>query len=232
MRIITADIGNSKTCLGIFENDSLIEIVSPTQFSKRPDDIVIVSSVKNEIALTYDYNLENYKKDKSYFEMPVNYTTTLGIDRLVCAYKAYHQLAKTHSTLIIDAGTFMTIDFIDSNGFNGGYIFPGINTFLSSYSEGDKLPVLKFSHQDLMDLPHDTNNAILSATNIFLESCMRTIIEKTSPSNIVITGGSGKHIFDILKRLNLKTELQLDLNYLHQSIYLIHQLHLKASVIP
>ena len=54
--------------------------------------------------------------------MPVHYQKSLGEDRLALAYYAYKTLQSP--TMIIDGGTFLTIDFVNSDGFLGGYIAP------------------------------------------------------------------------------------------------------------
>ena len=71
-------------------------------------------------------------------EMPIpienHYETphTLGVDRLAAVIEA-HSAQPDHPKLVIDAGTCITIDFIDEHGrYKGGNISPGIDMRLDA----------------------------------------------------------------------------------------------------
>lgn len=225
MRIITFDIGNSNPHFGIYENSKLQNILPIDSYQFQKGDQRIICSVKKNITIEHEFNLSDYKNNSHFFDMPFHYSESIGIDRLTVAYKVFKNIKS--STLVIDAGTFMTIDLVDNvEGFKGGWIFPGIKTFLSSYQRGELLPILNFGVNSFR-VPQSTEEAINNACHVFLKSVLTETFQSTSPSKIVITGGSGKIIFELLKEINLKVELQLDPTLIHDSMYLIHQNHLK-----
>lgn len=68
----------------------------------------------------------------------------LGIDRLVAAYAATKLPLPGGARLVIDAGTAVTVDFVDPDQrFRGGVIFPGPHTLFRALSDmTDALPDL------------------------------------------------------------------------------------------
>jgi type III pantothenate kinase len=233
MRIITVDNGNSNPHVGIFQNEKLVEVVPLKNFISLPDDFILISNVGKEIHIKPSIDLNSKKKNKLFFDMAVNYTETLGDDRLFSAYYIFKQLKPNEKTLSIDCGTFMTVDLIDHSGFAGGYIFPGINSFLAIYQKGSNLPTLNLANDfELKEIPHSTDEAILGAVELYLEAVLEKIIKKTSPSKIVITGGSLEFIKNKLLKLNLpKVEIETCPHLLHSSLLSIYQTHLRSTKI-
>src|SRR5438552_2174041 len=57
----------------------------------------------------------------------VNAPDRVGIDRLLNAVAARHRCSKGKGAVIIDAGSAVTVDWVDEAGaFAGGAIFPGV----------------------------------------------------------------------------------------------------------
>lgn len=233
MRVITVDNGNTNPHVGIFENEKLINVIPLNEFQKKPDDFIIISDVGRPLNFKASFDLKTKRHSKAnpfFFDMPVQYTETLGDDRLIASYLPYKELSGNETILIIDAGTFITIDAVSSQGFLGGFIFPGLKTFLSSYKKGTQLSELEFKELTLADLPHSTEEAILGAANFYLESILAGLIKKTSPSKIVITGGSSELITKKIKNLNLsKVQLETYPHLIHSSLFLIYQTHLRSK---
>ncbi len=65
---------------------------------------------------------------------------TVGVDRLLCALAAHRRGGE--ASVVIDAGTAVTVDFVDAFGvFKGGVIAPGYRMMLEALSAGtDALP--------------------------------------------------------------------------------------------
>ncbi len=64
---------------------------------------------------------------------------TYGIDRALAAYGAFHVFQ--NSCVVVDAGTAVTIDAINSDGaVIGGYIFPGSEMLANALSSNTDLP--------------------------------------------------------------------------------------------
>ena len=74
--------------------------------------------------------------------------STLGQDRLVCAFGAYRR--SRQACVVIDAGTAITVDFVDGEGtFQGGLIAPGVAMMLRSLSENTaQLPRVALTRPD------------------------------------------------------------------------------------
>lgn len=150
---LAIDIGNTNIHIGIFEEDILqsfhsvksasphtthvnfSQILNPAILSRI--QAVIISSVnpKGECAV-HEY-IQRYlmvKPRNIGRDIPVpisiltEYPERVGIDRLVNAVAAFERIRDW--TVVVDAGTAITIDAIDNRGaFLGGIIAPGIDMF-------------------------------------------------------------------------------------------------------
>lgn len=231
MRIITVDNGNTNPHVGIFQDEALIAVTPLSDFAPLPDDFILISDVGRPLSFRPSFDLKSKRENKKFFDMPVNYAETLGDDRLIVAYALFKQLKAGETTLSIDAGTFITMDLIQAEGFAGGYIFPGIGTYLSAYQKGSNLPLLEMkNHFELKGLPHSTEEAILGATEIYLQAILASTIKKTSPSKIMITGGSLDLIKNIILKLSLpKVQIETDRHLIHSSLFWIYQHHLRSK---
>jgi type III pantothenate kinase len=225
MRLITVDNGNTHPHVGVFVDSKLESVIPLREFTPLAGDIVIAASVGNKIPFPINFSVGQIKSKLS---MEVHYSETLGEDRLVCGYGVYKSISnKDEKVLLIDAGTFLTADLISAKGFEGGFIFPGVKTYLASYQRGHLLPSLEFPEEILnIELAHNTQDAILGAAEIYLESIIDKVITKTSPSRIVLTGGSSLLVQKILEKINLRFPLNLSPHLIHLSLKLIHEEHL------
>jgi type III pantothenate kinase len=231
MRIITVDNGNTNPHVGIFQNEKLESVIPLKEFTPKETDTILISDVGAPLPFKASFDLKKSRTNSHFFDMPVNYAKTLGDDRLITAYGLFSQIKPSETVLLIDAGTFITIDLISEKGFLGGFIFPGIKTFLSTYLSGAQLKVLDLKPDYKMTgLPHTTEDAILGATDCYLDSILESTIKKTSPSKIVLTGGSLEVIKNKISNLNLlKVQIETYPHLLHSSLFLIYQNHLRSK---
>lgn len=227
MRVITVDNGNTNPHVGIFEEGKLTQVIPLRDFKSLPGDFIIASDVGRplHLKLSVDLKAKRHTLANPYFlEMPVHYSETLGDDRLICGHYVYKKYSsQKERVLLIDAGTFITMDIIDQAGFQGGFIFPGVSTFLSAYHKGSQLPVLPDRDISSRDLPRTTEEAILEAKNIYLASILEATVKKTSPSKILVTGGAGEKVEAKLRELNLKVPLVRDPHLIHSALFLIQE---------
>lgn len=172
------DQGNSSTKAGIFNRDKLIETFVFEQFGKKELSTLltkftisscIFSSVTGENTGLIE---ELTGKIQTVIELthttgiPIenNYLTpeTLGKDRLAAIVGASTLMPKS-DILVIDAGTAITYDFIDSNHrYSGGNIAPGLNLRLRALHEfTQKLPKVVPKAETPL-LGNSTESAILS----------------------------------------------------------------------
>jgi type III pantothenate kinase len=136
---VVVDSGNSAAKVGIFDHQNLMEKRIFTEealqqyLSSTPVDNILVSSVSTPAEKILSWVKTKAKKFSldPLLPLPVKslYKTpqTLGVDRIAGACGAW-QLFPFQNSLVIDAGTCITYDFIDAKGnYHGGSISPGLH---------------------------------------------------------------------------------------------------------
>ena len=228
MRLITIDNGNTHPNVGYFDNGVLKSVVPLAQYTPEKNDYVLISSVGKKLDIKPSFDLKSKRSASHFFDMKVLYSESLGEDRLIASYGIFKSLKTKQKVLLVDAGTFITCDIVTDEGFQGGYIFPGINRFLAIYSNSAQLPKLssELMFKTKSALPHTTDEAILLATELYLKASMEEIIKQTAPDKIIFTGGSAD---DIKKLISLKVHSETDRHLIHSALSLIHELHLRQE---
>lgn len=204
------DQGNSSTKAGVFAGDNLVEVFQyPNADKKAISEILnrynIVDCIMSSVIESDKELLLNLSKRTSRF-IQLDETTltpiknlyktpeTLGKDRLAAAVGA-NFLQPNKNILVIDAGTAITYDFIDSDArFYGGNIAPGIDMRLKSLHQfTGKLPLVE-ADRNYDFLGDDTNSAILSGVMYGVESeingYINTLKIKYPELLTFLTGGS------------------------------------------
>ena len=107
--------------------------------------------------------------------LDVEHPDRVGIDRLLSAYAAVQQAAVQQAatpTVVINAGTAITVDWIDQqNVYRGGAILPGIRLQSRSLSsDAESLPTLKWSELEALTVPA-TNTADAMKAGILIGAC-------------------------------------------------------------
>ena len=158
------DIGNTATKLAVFQSDKMIQVqtVATTNMLAEVEALLkkfsrvkhgLLSSVKmiDNLELKRLQKLLPIKILDVSFQLPFKnaYDTphTLGVDRLALMAAAVLQYSK-RNVLVIDAGSCVTYDFMDSNqNYLGGAISPGVEmrykaleTFTSNLPLLEKTP--------------------------------------------------------------------------------------------
>lgn len=231
MRLVTVDNGNTNPNVAVHENGAIRATFLLADYHPLSDDFVLVSSVGQALPFRPSFDLKKKRTSTAFFDMPVDYAQTLGDDRMIAGYWMYKNIAPHEKVLLIDAGTFMTCDLISSQGFMGGYIFPGVERFLKTYADSAQLPHLdRRDFQTILKnpvmLPHHTQEAIVAAVRMYFESVLAEIIKQHSPDKIVIAGGSAE---DIALLINSKVRFELVHHLIHSALSLIFDLHLRSS---
>lgn len=155
---LVIDDGNTRTKLAVF-NTGTEELV-PQVFGSadmireflavRPFDNVLVSSVRGRADEILSWITATGKKLQLApglaLPLKINYRTpaTLGVDRIAAAAGAVALFPGTNS-LVIDAGTCITYEFINHRGeYLGGAISPGIRMrFEAMHNLTAKLPLVE-----------------------------------------------------------------------------------------
>ncbi len=233
--IYTFDFGNTNPKVGIWKDRTLCQTVPLDQFKlniELPNLTFLKSSVRpnkdQEISKELNIKFEDFikfRKENSFLDMPVNYSVTLGEDRLFQAYYIYKNCIsdQTNNIILIDSGTFTTIDFITNQGFVGGYIIPGNQTYLDIYKQrGEQLNQFKASELiQSNQIPNKTQCAILNSLPMLLESFYQNIYDK-NPNSICITTGGGSILHhQILSKI---TNSYINNDLIHESLHYIHKI--------
>ena len=216
---LVVDIGNNFFKLGIFENSNLVfsffdkndkidvEIEKIIRsYSKITSALISnVSSIEINDILN-KLNIKIYELDSTFiFPFKLNYKTpeSLGNDRLALAAAATI-LFPNSNNLVIDAGTCITIDFIDNNNhFIGGSISPGVKMRYDSLNHYTaNLPLLK--NENSFNYPGDSTNAsihagIIGGVSNEINGFIKQINSRNDKVNVILTGGDAKILSKTLK---------------------------------
>tara|TARA_Y100000385_G_C12989905_1_gene592305 strand:+ start:509 stop:1198 length:690 start_codon:yes stop_codon:yes gene_type:complete len=127
-----------------------------------------------------------------------------GKDRIANAVGAF-VIKPNSNSLVIDAGTCLTFDFIDSsNCYHGGAISPGLKMrFKALNTFTEKLPLLDIKSADVKLIGSDTKSSIISGVVNGMIAEINHIIEryrqKTPLLSIFFTGGDSEFINSIVE---------------------------------
>ena len=209
---LCVDIGNTTAKAGIFENGIMVD--EKRQLSDRaiiqlarqlkPDRAIIASvrkgirRVTQEVASHAKTIVLNHGLHLPFVN---SYGTpeTLGVDRIAAAAGAA-RLYPGKNCLVIDVGTCITYDLVDSKGvYHGGGISPGIEMRLKAMHKfTSKLPlVMPGGMVDLIG--KTTKTCMLSGAIYGAEAEIQGIIDKYTqyfPDLSIIFCGGGVHFFE------------------------------------
>jgi len=124
-----------------------------------------------------------------------------GIDRLLAAAGAYDILEQ--ACVVVDAGTAVTVDFVDGEGvFQGGAILPGLNMSLGALHNGaPALPEVSLAMPDAAEpFGKDTEQAMLNGAIYGLRGAVRLLTERYAERYgayplVIATGGDAELAF-------------------------------------
>lgn len=230
MILIAADVGNSATKIVV---DRLDDSPTSTQPIKLPGgqpirldlpdppafwSICSVNSLhcKQLCSWIAEYRPHDQVHEIVESDIPicsnVDCRATTGRDRLVVAWQACCLFDNQRPIVVVDAGTAVTIDWIDVNRvFQGGVIFPGAAASLRALSlETSALPDLSllqhdFTISEIMAevLGRSTPMGILRGVFQSQLASMKSIVESMCSShdgrcNVIATGGGVQRLADSL----------------------------------
>ncbi len=237
--LLTIDVGNTRIKVAVFEHNKQLDffIFETKEALKNFKNIFKKFSHLQRITLSSVGKLDEEALDYIKIQFPTEiishqskfpfknlYSTpeTLGIDRMVLAAGATLQFPN-QNRLIIDAGTCITYDFVNSNDeYLGGAISPGISIRYKSLNDyTSKLPLLTIS-EDLKIIGDSTKSAIHSGVIkgvIFeIEGFISQYSLKNQDLTIILTGGDAEFL---AKRL--KNTIFANSNFLLESLNLLSQ---------
>jgi len=213
------DIGNTFTKIAVFDHARLIHFdrlkeMSLTDLQTVVDKFKvkksIISSVKEEVEVLEDFLGErtNYVRFSTSLTNGVrnNYQSpsTLGLDRWAAVLGAFGQYART-KCLVIDAGTCITYDVIDSEQtYYGGSISPGISMrFKAVHQFTGRLPLIEWRPDENIPAGTDTQtaikNGVLQGVINEIEGFIALNNKDKSAFKVIITGGDADFLFNQLQ---------------------------------
>ncbi len=220
-RQLAIDVGNTRTKVGLFDGNKLVEVVTVPRFNvpalqkliaKFKAKYVIIGSVKHlskKMISFVDAN-DRYLLLSPEIPLPIEiaYKTpkTLGQDRLAAVVGAW-SLYPERNTLVIDAGTCIKYDLVTADGvYLGGNISPGLRMRLKAMHDYTaKLPHV-LPYEQHISMGYDTRSALQAGgcTGAIheMEGFIQNYKKTFDNLNILLTGG------DVLFFVNnLKTEI-------------------------
>ncbi len=232
--ILTIDIGNTNIKAAVFKQVNLIEkfVFQKNDLKNNFKNILkkysnCTNAVLSSVGKLDENDFLWLKKELNLFEISHasafpfknSYKTpkTLGIDRMVLAAGAV-LLYPNQNTLIIDAGTCVTYDFITSdNEYLGGAISPGLRLrYESLHNFTAKLPLLEKKSPESY-IGNSTEEAIHSGVVNGLCHEIEGFVSEYSVKNeqftIILTGGDANFLAN-----RLKSTIFADENFLLKSL--------------
>ena len=138
-----------------------------------------ISNTLKELSNWID--LSNYIDKDKYYE-------TMGIDRIVAC-------EAIDDGIIIDAGSAVTVDVVKNGVFEGGFIYPGINSMSQTYKNISSALDYSFNFEcDLDIMPKNSADAISYG---YLKTLYSEVISHNM--KIFLTGGDAKEFAKIFK---------------------------------
>jgi type III pantothenate kinase len=175
-----------------------------------PQAAILVASVNDDTAQRLTAMIEDQLSIETYRvgeDIPVpigrqlDPETITGVDRLLNAAAAFDRIHQ--ACIVIDAGTALTVDFVDGEGtFHGGAIAPGASIQLQALHEHtDGLPDLRFRAPDEEAFGRNTAQAMLNGVFHGIRGTVQRLVERYAERygaypQVVATGGDAQALFE------------------------------------
>ncbi len=219
MRSLSIDIGNTFTKLAVFEGRELVHyerlahldaayLTSLIETFKPAKSVVSAVSGGQELL----ENVLNKQTNYTRFSVQINkgvvnkYKTpqTLGLDRWAVILAA-NGLFAPEACLIIDAGTCITYDLLNSKAeYSGGSISPGLAMrFTALHQFTGRLPLVDWQETENIPDGEDTQSAIkngvLQGVVNEIEGFITLNNKKERTLKVILTGGDANFLYKQLQ---------------------------------
>ena len=223
------DIGNTRIKWGVLENRALsgidsLSITLSRDFDLKSLFLSVPSDVKSIVAscvLSKETQVKLAESFSDHFKLVVrfiepinrfsgltngyNNPSKLGADRWAAMVGAHNEFGG--NILVVDMGTAITIDYIDSEGMHkGGQILPGLKSFFNilDQSTGNintKININDTVTKEIERWGKNTDDAIISGAMSAISSAINAAvfsfkIEDSMPS-VILTGGDAIYFKDV-----------------------------------
>ena len=205
---LTIDIGNTRSKWALFEGDQMVRsgyIGEGLPTESKTADIMVCATGDADLH-TLGLDGANVHRLTANMPLPIvlDYATpeTLGPDRIAAACGAQKIGKEGCPKLIIDAGTCITIDYLDAEGvYRGGAILPGIEMkFRALHTFTAKLPLLEnIGGEEECVAGRSTRESmtagVLTATRYEVEGFVRHYRQQDSRVQVLLTGGDAERLW-------------------------------------
>ena len=205
MKKITIDEGNTSVKLALFENNQLVFMKSDVNLERVKEllsncDRLIVSSVKKnplfESLISSKYAI--FLNPSTPLPITNCYETphSLGNDRIALAVGATANFPNKN-VLVIDAGTCITYDFINSKKeYLGGSISPGIHMrYNALHHFTSQLPLLESVDTAMLigaNTEGSIHSGIINGILVEIDGIIQRYINQYPDIKVIVTGGNAK----------------------------------------
>lgn len=225
LNLLTINVGNTRTQLGAFVDGKLIEQhrVANDHLDQlggvlrelwktvggEAEPMVYLASVNEPVAervsgIVTDSIGQKVVRLERDIDIPIgrklDREAIVGEDRLLNAAAAFDRFKQ--ACIVIDAGTAVTVDFIDGEGtFHGGAILPGAQMMLTAlHDRTAQLPHITFAAPD-EPIGHNTEQAMRTGVFHGIRGAVRELAEKYAEvygayPKIIATGGDAPLLFE------------------------------------
>ncbi len=226
LQLITIDVGNSNTSLSYWDGKECSPIVRVSNNDKpaiiaavheraemleaAEHGAIVLASVKEPFGSRLAQEICDELEREVFTipdDLPIACETSLdpeaitGTDRLLAAIGAFEQFEQ--ACAIVDAGTALTVDFVDGKGvFQGGAIAPGTRAWLAVLNAAaPALPEVEPAKPDPGAFAKNTSQAMLNAMFYGLRGLVRHLVERYAEEysaypKVIATGGDAELLFE------------------------------------
>ncbi|MCP3902839.1 MAG: type III pantothenate kinase [Planctomycetes bacterium] len=224
--LIAISVGNTRTQIGRFIDehleevescdhaapDAIVEKIAGWSAARATDDpapLLALASVNDEVADGIIARVEAKLGDTVHrvgdgVPIPVPQQlepeTITGTDRLLNAAAAFRHVRQ--ACIIVDAGTAVTVDFVDGEGtFHGGAIAPGARMQLDALHRGTSaLPDVAFRRPEGTGFGRSTAEAMLRGVFVGIRGMVWKLVEEYAETYgaypmVIATGGDAEILF-------------------------------------
>ncbi len=217
---LVVDVGNTLIKMAIFDNKVLVykKIDLKSDFDKNIEFILEEFPLIKQVALSVVGGFSEKSKLKlirhfrvfeitSKIKIPFinDYATplSLGVDRIALVSAASGQYPKKN-TLIIDVGTCITYDFLNSEGhYKGGAISPGINMrYKALHAFTESLPLLDTNTPTAIvgnSTQTSIHSGVIFGVTLEIDGVISHYKQDFKDLTVILTGGNAHFLRDRLK---------------------------------
>jgi len=164
----------------------------------------ITASLQDDPAMTVDQPVATLQMGVD-LVMPMRHALgenhTTGMDRFLAALAAFD--AMKQACAVVDAGTAITVDFVDGEGvYHGGVIAPGLEMSLRALHEHTaQLPLIRAqTRSEEETFPKSTKAAMQTGVSLAACGLVRIVVERFAERfgaypKVVATGGDAEMLF-------------------------------------